>query len=59
VIPNPFLSTAIRTLPLLWHFTKVIKVKATSAGKLLDSLPGNSAMEELCSGKFNVAYCCD
>jgi hypothetical protein len=32
------------------------KVKATSIGKLLDSLPGNEAMVELCSGKFYVAY---
>jgi hypothetical protein len=34
-------------------------VKATSTGKLLDSLPRNDAVAELCSGKFNVAYCCD
>jgi hypothetical protein len=35
------------------------KVKATSTGKLLDSLPRNDAVAELCSGKFNVAYCRD
>jgi hypothetical protein len=33
------------------------KVKATSTGKLFDGLPRKEAMAELCSGKFNVAYC--
>jgi hypothetical protein len=32
-------------------------VKATSTGKLPDSLPRNNAVAELCSRKFNVAYC--
>jgi hypothetical protein len=32
------------------------KVKATSTSKLLDSLPWNDMVAELCSGKFNVAY---
>jgi hypothetical protein len=31
------------------------KVKASSTGKLLDSLPRNDAVAELCSGKFKVA----
>jgi hypothetical protein len=35
------------------------KVKATSSGKLLDSLPWNDAVAELCSGIFNVVYCRD
>jgi hypothetical protein len=35
------------------------KVKATSTGKLPDSLSRNNAVAELCSGKFNVAYCHD
>jgi hypothetical protein len=35
------------------------KVTATSTGKLFDSLPRNDAVAELCSGKFNVAYCYD
>jgi hypothetical protein len=35
------------------------KVKATSTGKLLDSLTRNDAMTELSSGKYNVAYCLD
>jgi hypothetical protein len=35
------------------------KVKATSTGKLLDSLPRNDVVAELCSGKFNMAYCHD
>jgi hypothetical protein len=35
------------------------KVEATSTGKLLDSLPWNDVVAELCSGKFNVAYCRD
>jgi hypothetical protein len=34
-------------------------VKATSNGKLLDSMATNDALAELCSGKFNVAYCHD
>jgi hypothetical protein len=36
----------------------LVKVKATSTGKLLDSLMRNDAMAvaELFSGKFNVAY---
>jgi hypothetical protein len=35
----------------------LVKDKATSTGKLLDSLPKNDAVAELCSGLFNVAYC--
>jgi hypothetical protein len=49
----------IRTVPLLWHVQKfqfLAKVKATSTGKLLDSLPRNDAVVELCSCEFNVAY---
>jgi hypothetical protein len=26
---------------------------------MLDSQPRNETMAELCSGEFNVAYCCD
>jgi hypothetical protein len=37
----------------------LVKVKATSTGKLLYSLPRNDAVAELCSGEFNVAYCRD
>jgi hypothetical protein len=33
----------------------LVKVMATSTGKLLDSLYMNDAVAELCSGKFNVA----
>jgi hypothetical protein len=47
---------------LLWHVQKfqfLAKVKAISTGKLLDSLPRNNAVVELCSGEFNVAYCRD
>jgi hypothetical protein len=33
------------------------KVKTTSIGELLDSLPRNDAVVELCSGKLDVAYC--
>jgi hypothetical protein len=51
VIDHEFLS-------LLWHVQK-LSVKATSTGKLLDSLPRNNAMAELCYGKFHVAYCSD
>jgi hypothetical protein len=62
VIDYEILSTVIRTVPLLWHvqtFQFLAKVKATSTDKLLDSLPRNDAVVELCSGEFNVAYCCD
>jgi hypothetical protein len=31
------------------------KVKATSTGKLLDSLPRKYVVAEMCSGKFNLA----
>jgi hypothetical protein len=37
----------IRTVPLHWHVQKfqfLAKVKETSTGKLLDSLPGNDAV---------------
>jgi hypothetical protein len=34
-------------------------VKATSTGVLLNRLPRNDAMADMCSGNFNVAYCCD
>jgi hypothetical protein len=33
------------------------KVKATSTGKLHNSLPRNDAANELCSGEFKMAYC--
>jgi hypothetical protein len=33
--------------------------KATSTGKLPDSLHRNDAVAELCCGKFYVAYCRD
>jgi hypothetical protein len=62
VIAHENLSTVIRTVPLLWHvqnFQFLVKVKATSTGKLFDNLPKNDAMFELCSGEFNVAYCRD
>jgi hypothetical protein len=37
----------------------LVKVKASSTGKLLDSLPRNNALAELNSDEFNVAYCRD
>jgi hypothetical protein len=40
-------------------FQFLVKVTATSTGKLLDSLPRNDAVVELCSGEFNEAYCRD
>jgi hypothetical protein len=55
-------STFIRTVLLLWYVQKfqfLAKVETTSTGELLDSLLRNDAMAELCSGKFNVAYCRD
>jgi hypothetical protein len=53
------LYTAIRTVPLLWYVPKfqfLAEVKTTCTGKLLDSLPRNNAVAEMCSDKFNVAY---
>jgi hypothetical protein len=35
-------------------FQFLAKVKATRNGKLLDSLPRNDAVAELCSVEFNV-----
>jgi hypothetical protein len=55
-------STVIRTVRLLLHAEKfqfLTKIKATSAGNLFISLSRNGAVAELCSGKFNEAYCCD
>jgi hypothetical protein len=42
VIDHEILSTVIQIVPLLWNVQKLhflAKVKATSTGKLLDSLP--------------------
>jgi hypothetical protein len=60
VIDHENLSLVIRTVPLLWHVQKfqfLVEVKATSTGKLLDSLPRNNGMADLCSGQFNLACC--
>jgi hypothetical protein len=62
VIDHEILSTVIDTVPVLWFVQKfqfLAKLKANCTCKLLDSLPRNDALAELCSGKFNVAYCCD
>jgi hypothetical protein len=62
VIDHDIFTTVITTVPLLWHVQKfqfLAKVKETSTGKLLESLPRNDAVVELCSGEFNVAYCRD
>jgi hypothetical protein len=37
----------------------LLKVKSTSTGKLLDSLPRIKLPRQNCSDKFNVAYCPD
>jgi hypothetical protein len=37
----------------------LVKVKASSPGKLLDSLPRNDVVIELCSSEFKVPYFCD
>jgi hypothetical protein len=45
-----------------WHVQKfkfLAKMKTTSTGKLLDSLPLNDAVAELWFGKFNLAECRD
>jgi hypothetical protein len=62
VIDHEILSTVIRIVPLLWYAKKfqfLAKVKATITGKPTDSLTRNDVLAELCSGKFNVAYCRD
>jgi hypothetical protein len=62
VIDHEIISTVIRTVPLVWHvqqFQFLAKVKAASTSKLLDSLPRNDTVVELCSGEFNVADCRD
>jgi hypothetical protein len=41
----------------MYKSKQLVKMKATSTGKLLDSLLRNDAVAELCSGKFNMAYC--
>jgi hypothetical protein len=35
------------------------KVKATSTGKQLETLPRNDIETKLCSGQFNMAFCQD
>jgi hypothetical protein len=62
VIDYEIFSTVIHTVPLLWYVQKIQfleEVRATSTGKLLYSLPRNDAVAELCSSKFNVAFCRD
>jgi hypothetical protein len=62
VIDHEMLSTIIRTVPLLWHVQKLsvaCEVKAPSTTKLLDSLPNNDAVAEVCSCVFKVAFCRD
>jgi hypothetical protein len=50
VIDHEILSTVIHTVPLLWHVQK-LSLPYESEGKLLDSLPRNNVVTELCSGK--------
>jgi hypothetical protein len=57
MIDHKIFSTVIRTMYRSYQF--LAKVKATSTGKLLVSMPRNNAVAELCSGKFKVAYCRD
>jgi hypothetical protein len=62
VIDHEILSTVILTVPLLWHVQKfqfLVKVNATSTGKMPDSLPRNDAVVDLSSSEFNVACCHD
>jgi hypothetical protein len=51
VIEREIFSMVICTVPLLWYLQKfqfLAKLKATSTCKLLDSLPRNNAVAELC-----------
>jgi hypothetical protein len=62
VIDHEILSTVIHAVPLLWHvqnFQFLAIVKVTNTGKLLDSMPRNNAVAELCSGKFGLTDCLD
>jgi hypothetical protein len=43
------------TVNSLYLCSGMYRSSATSAGKLLDGMPGNVAVAELCSGKFSVA----
>jgi hypothetical protein len=55
LINHEILSTVICSVPHLLHVqTKSVKVKATSTGKLLDSLPRNNAVAKLCSVKKSL-----
>jgi hypothetical protein len=54
VIDHEILSTVIRTVPVLWYIQKLSVPANSSAGKVLDSLPRNDAVAELCSSIFNV-----
>jgi hypothetical protein len=38
------------------NYQVLAKVKKTSTGKLLDSLPRNNVVAELCFGKLSVTY---
>jgi hypothetical protein len=64
-IYHEIFSTNISLVPLFWQVRKLSslrKWKATSTGKLLDSMPCTGTMRwliELCSGKLNVAFCWD
>jgi hypothetical protein len=62
VIDHEIYSMVIRTVSLLWYvqsYQFLVEVKATTTGKLFESLPRNIAVAELCSGEFNMAYCHD
>jgi hypothetical protein len=65
LIDHEILSTVIHTVTqglcsgIDNSYQFLAKMKATSTGKLLDSLPRNNAATELCSGKSSVVYCHD
>jgi hypothetical protein len=54
VINHEILSTVIRTVPVLWYIQKLSVPANSSDGKVLDSLPRNNTVAELCSSIFNM-----
>jgi hypothetical protein len=53
------LSTLYPCSGMYRSYQFLVKVKATSTGKLVDSLPRKDAVVELCSKDLKAAYCYD
>jgi hypothetical protein len=62
VIDHEILSMVIHTICLPWQVQKQsvpCESESCNTSKLLDSLPRNDAVAELCSCEFRLAYCRD